>query len=302
MLRIAFPAMLLMLIAQAAGAGNQAADRTAEGPGYNEARWNPLHFKPAIETAKDEQCLACHAEILERRVREQSPAGVAASEVLAWYETLDTYAGEQDTFHRRHLVGDYAKQVMDLKCNTCHQGNDPREETANSHAGADPTLTQRKHVDPNICLMCHGKFPYQNMAGVPGPWLESGAAFQNNCLLCHAVFRTHRHQVNYLKADAIEALAKEKLDVCFGCHGGRPWYRISFPYPRHAWPGMAAAVPDWAKDRPTESEARFLVEANEVESAQAPAAATQTPDPSAQPEPAPETGHASDAEPQGDKQ
>jgi hypothetical protein len=95
--------------------------------------------------------------------------------------------------------------------------------------------------------------------GVPGPWLEAGLAFQNNCMLCHATFRTNRHNVNYLKADAIEALAKEKEDVCFGCHGGRPWYRISYPYPRHAWPTMATVVPDWAKDRPTESEPRFLV-------------------------------------------
>ena len=36
-------------------------------------------------------------------------------------------AGEQETFHRRHLVTDYAREVMDLRCNTCHQGNDPRE-------------------------------------------------------------------------------------------------------------------------------------------------------------------------------
>ena len=72
-------------------------------------------------------------------------------------------------------------------------------------------------------------------------------------------FRTNRHNVNYLKPQAIEQLAGEKQDVCFGCHGGRPWYRISYPYPRHAWPGMAEPVPDWAKDRPVESEPRFLI-------------------------------------------
>ena len=139
-----------------------------------------------------------------------------------------------------------------------------------SHAGGDSTLTQRKHVDPNTCLMCHGQFTYQNM-GVPGPWPEFGAAFQNNCLLCHVTFRTNRHQVNYLKADAIEELAKEDADVCYGCHGGRAWYRIGFPYPRHPWPGMAEAVPDWAKDRPAESEARFLVGASKPNAEQQPA-------------------------------
>jgi hypothetical protein len=106
--------------------------------------------------------------------------------------------------------------------------------------------------------MCHGQFPYQNM-GVPGPWREFGAAFQDNCLLCHVTFRTNRHQVNYLKPEAIETLAKENGDVCFGCHGGRAWYRISFPYARHPWTGMPEGIPDWAKDRPTQSAPRFLV-------------------------------------------
>ena len=47
-------------------------------------------------------------------------------------------------------------------------------------------------------------------------------------------------------------------DTCFGCHGGRSWYRIAYPYPRNAWPGMPTDMPDWARDRPTQSEARFL--------------------------------------------
>lgn len=285
MLRTGLSAMLLALLVQPASADTQ----TIEGLSYEQARWHPLHFKPAIETAKDEECLACHAEVLKKGVSTASPAGVEASEVLAWYETLDTYQGDQETFHRRHLVTDYANQVMDLRCNTCHQGNDPREETAISHAGGDPTLTQRKHVDPNICLLCHGQFPYQNM-GVPGPWLEFGHAFQNNCMLCHVTFRTNRHQVNYLKSDNIEALAKEKEDACFGCHGGRPWYRISYPYPRHPWPGMSEVVPDWAKGRPAESEARFLVG---VDTAQAtPAAESAKPKAEAEPK----------AEPKGETQ
>jgi hypothetical protein len=49
--------------------------------------------------------------------------------------------------------------------------------------------------------------------------------------------------------------------VCYGCHGGRQWYRISFPYPRHSWAGMPEETPDWAKNRPTESEARFRIPA-----------------------------------------
>ena len=225
---------------------------------HQDAIWHPLHFKPAIETATDEQCLECHKEVLEVTVRESSPAGVTAAGSLAWYQTLGTYAGDQETLHRRHMVTDYAKQVMDMKCNTCHQGNDPRDENPGSSATADGALTLRKHVDPNVCLMCHGKFPYQYM-GVPGPWTEFKVAFQDNCLLCHAGFRTNRHNVNYLKADAIEEMAKTDNDVCYGCHGGRAWYRITFPYPRHPWPGSAGEVPEWAKGRPTQSEPRFLV-------------------------------------------
>lgn len=227
------------------------------GEDYLAAKWDPIHFKPAINQATDAQCLKCHKEILDRKVRAASPAGVKASEALAWYQTLDTYKGDQETFHRRHLLGDYAKQVMDLKCNTCHQGNDPREETANSSATGDSTLTQRKMVDPNICLMCHGQFPAQYM-GIPGGWRQSGKLFNNTCLTCHASIRTHRHRVNFLKPQNIEKLGAKDSDVCFGCHGGRAWYRISYPYPRHAWKGMAPQVPDWAKGRPTESQPRFL--------------------------------------------
>jgi hypothetical protein len=223
---------------------------------YLRAKWDPIHFPPAIDTATDAQCLACHQEILDRRVRDASPAGVKTSDTLAWYQTLSTYSGEQDSFHRRHLLGDYAQQVKDLRCNTCHQGNDPREETASSAADGLAFLTQRKSVDPNICLMCHGQFPYKSMA-LPGSWPTLRDGFANNCLLCHAAIRTNRHQVNYLKPAAIEAAGKTDGDVCYGCHGGRAWYRINYPYPRHTWTGMPTAVPDWAKDRPTESETRF---------------------------------------------
>lgn len=229
---------------------------------YENARWDPIHFKPAIDRASDDQCLACHKEVLENSTRQQSPAGVKANEVLAWYQTLDTYQGEQDTFHRRHLVSDYAKQVMSLKCNTCHQGNDPREETAQSSSDASDRLIQRKQVNPEVCLMCHGKHNSQVMGLPPGSWIETGEVFKHNCLTCHAVIRTHRHRVNFLKADAIEKAAQANKDVCYGCHGGRAWYRISYPYPRHDWPNSGGVVPDWASDRPTQSQSRFLENPN----------------------------------------
>ena len=224
---------------------------------YQAALWDPIHFKPLIETATNEQCLACHQKILERRPLEQSPAGVKADQVLAWYQTLDTYEGEQDTFHRRHLVGPLATELMDMKCTTCHQGHDPREEAPIPPVAGDAGFTLRKVVNPDTCLMCHGKMNYIIM-GLPSPWTESTELFSNNCLTCHAAFRTVRHQVNFLKPDAIEKAGAESGDSCYGCHGGRSWYRIEYPYPRHAWPGMPEAVPDWAKDRPTESDPRFL--------------------------------------------
>ncbi len=227
--------------------------------GYERSRYDPMHFKPAIDSATDRECLNCHQEIIDRNTREQSPAGVLASDTLAWYQTLSTYEGNQDTFHQRHLVGPMAQKYMNMRCNTCHQGNDPREETVGSSATERIAPVQRKMVDPNICLMCHGKFPYEVMIGLTGPWSESGIPFANNCMACHAVFRTQRHQVNFLQSDSIETDGAANGDVCYGCHGGRAWYRIAYPYPRHAWPGMSPQIPDWAKDRPTESDPRFLI-------------------------------------------
>ncbi len=251
---MSMPAFRLLL----AGACCLLLSTTAVARDYLDARWNPIHFKPAISKASDAQCLECHQEIIERKVRATSPAGVAQQDTLAWYQTLTTYTGaKQETFHRSHMQGEYASQVMDLKCNTCHQGNDPREETANSSATGDHTLTQRKMVDPNICLMCHGQFEFKNM-GLPGHWNEFGKIFNNSCLTCHAAIRTNRHQVNFLKADNIEKLGANNADVCFGCHGGRAWYRIAYPYPRNAWKGMPD-TPEWARNRPTESDPRFRI-------------------------------------------
>ena len=226
---------------------------------YQSARYDPIHFKPAIDKATDADCLKCHQEVLDTNTRDASPAGLKKVSTLAWYQTLDTYDGEQMTFHQRHLTAPFIKKVANMSCTTCHQGNNPRDEVSGTAADSPTNLTMRKMVDPNTCLMCHGQFPYQNM-GLPGPWHESGAAFQNNCLLCHAAIRTTRHKVNFLNAAGIEQEGVANSDSCYGCHGGRAWYRTSFPYPRHAWAGAGATVPDWAKNRPTESDLRFLIE------------------------------------------
>lgn len=236
---------------------------------YDAARWHPIHFAPRIEKASDGECLACHAEVLKQDVRSASVAGVKADSVEAWYQTLDTYKGPQATFHQRHMSTPMAKELMNLSCNFCHKGNDPREEAAGSSATTTLSATGkhdlRKMVSTtDTCLLCHGAFPAQNM-GLDGKWSElregmESAEAPNGCLTCHAdQFRTVRHQVSYLKADAIEAAAKAgSSDVCYGCHGGRQWYRISYPYPRHAWPGMdTSSVPDWAKNRPAQSDARY---------------------------------------------
>ncbi|PLX39618.1 MAG: hypothetical protein C0606_03740 [Hyphomicrobiales bacterium] len=252
------------IVVAAADTAKAAPAETSPAKSYDSARWDPIHFKPAIDKATDEDCLACHKEILERTPQEASPAGVKASETLAWYQTLDTYSGDQMTFHQRHLTSPFAKQVMNLSCTFCHQGNDPREESPGPHvAGAEAgAFTLRKMVNPETtCLRCHGQYDYELMG--TGPWHEFRADLEdeespNGCLSCHEeLFRTVRHQVTYLNAEAIEEAAKKGSDVCYGCHGGRAWYRISYPYPRHAWPDMDEEIPDWAKDRPTESEARF---------------------------------------------
>lgn len=232
--------------------------------------YSPLHFKPGIDTATDEQCLSCHKEILDDKVRPTSPAGVEAASSLAWYQLVGTYSGDQETFHRRHLVTPLAKQLMNLKCNTCHQGHDPRDEAPGSSATApspnDAAFTLRKQVNPEtVCLKCHGQMTQpEEVMGLTGPWPKVKHLFQNDCMPCHASTRTNRHKVDYLNAAAIEAAAiagkgdSTGGDVCYGCHGGRPWYRIAYPYARNPWPEMPDGMPEWAKLRPTHSESRFL--------------------------------------------
>lgn len=244
--------------------------RKALAGDYEVARWHPIHFKPAIDTSTKADCLTCHAEILGTKVLAASPVGQKADEMLAWYQTLDSYSGKQESFHWRHLESPLAQQVMKLECNFCHQGHDPREQsphvtvsakdlTANN--GAAP-FTLRKRVNPTeTCLRCHGSFPVKSME-LPGPWHEVRADMEpegtpNGCLTCHANIRTERHKVSYLKADGIETAAENSSDTCYGCHGGRQWYRISYPYPRTPWPDMPTELPDWAKGRPTKSDPRY---------------------------------------------
>jgi len=237
---------------------------------YETARYHPLHFSPEIQSADDRQCLVCHQEVLENEPLAKSPAGVDAGSALAWYQTLDTYAGEQMSFHQRHLTSKFANEVMDLSCNFCHQGNDPREEhpdmMPNAANKTDPPFTLRKMVNPSdTCLRCHGAMPDTvGIMNLPGPWPEIRHLFEpegtvNGCLTCHGVaFRTERHHVNYLKAANIEDAAKNSSDVCYGCHGGRAWFKISYPYPRTPWPLMdTKKTPEWAVGRPIESDPRY---------------------------------------------
>ena len=241
---------------------------------YQRATYHPIHFPPMIETASNEECLACHQEILANDVRDASPAGVKAAETMVWYQTLDTYAQGQSDFHWRHMQSDFARSVMNLQCTFCHKGNDPREESPDMMptrdaflASAIPEFTLRKMVNPSeTCLLCHGAMPDPELImGLGGPWHEvrvdlEYAEAPNGCLSCHAeTFRTNRHNVTYLKAATIEELARAGTsDTCYGCHGGRAWYRIPYPYARTPWPLMdAETVPDWALDRPTQSKPEY---------------------------------------------
>ena len=240
---------------------------------YERARFHSLHFAPAISKARDAECLVCHQDILKAKTQSESPAGVEAAKAIAWYQTLDTYSGDQAMFHWRHMESPYAKQVMNLSCNFCHRGNDPREESADMEPGrkafsasvGKPAFTLRKMVNPSeTCLRCHGAMPSpEEIMGLGGPWHEVRGDMEsedapNGCLSCHAdTFRTVRHRVTYLKAKSIEEAAQTSSDVCYGCHGGRAWYRIAYPYPRTPWPDMDPEVPDWAKGRPTASDSQY---------------------------------------------
>jgi len=243
-----------------------------KGIDYERARYHPIHFPPMIDTASNEQCLTCHQDILDHKPLEVSPAGVPAEDTIAWYQTLDTYQGDQASFHWRHMESDFAKSVMNLECTFCHKGNDPREESpdmmprrAAFSASKTPEFTLRKMVNPSTtCLLCHGGMPdVDEIMAIGAPWPEARVDFEdednpNGCLMCHTDIRSNRHNVTYLNAATIEELGQNgSSDSCYGCHGGRQWYRISYPYARHPWLDMDEEVPEWAADRPTQSDPQY---------------------------------------------
>jgi nitrate/TMAO reductase-like tetraheme cytochrome c subunit len=219
---------------------------------YLRARHNPLHFQPAALQAGDDQCLACHREVLDDRVGAQAAA-------------FPELGKDPETFHRRHLLAPRARQLMDLRCNTCHEGHDPRDEAPGTSAtAAPPHLVLRKQVNPETtCLKCHGRLDWRAM-GLEGPWPAVRGKHPAGCLECHDKTRTTRHRVSYLNAAAIEADGRKDVESCHTCHGGLAWYRIAYPYPRHPWPGMPAETPAWARDRPGASEPRFARPAGTV--------------------------------------
>jgi hypothetical protein len=132
------------------------------------------------------------------------------------------------------------------------------DEASGSADDTQPGLTLRKSVDPEICLMCHGKFDYRVMAGLSGDWTEVREQFKNDCVTCHKESRTVRHKLNFLNEEEIEKAGEESSDSCYGCHGGRAWYAIAYPYVRRPWlERMPAVPPEWAVGRPTEYDERF---------------------------------------------
>ena len=105
-----------------------------------------------------------YGEVLEDKVRETSPAGIKAADSKAWYQQVSTYTGEQDTFHRRHLLTPMAKELMNLSCNTCHQGHDLPETN---------TASFRLQL-PNRCGNCHPKLSSRYAMSIHGELTELG--------------------------------------------------------------------------------------------------------------------------------
>ena len=88
MIRGILVCLLVLLSACGDGKGGkgqltEAKDNAAETEGrLLRATYSPLHFKPAIDAATDEQCLACHKEVLEDKLRVASP--LARGRQTAW--------------------------------------------------------------------------------------------------------------------------------------------------------------------------------------------------------------------------
>jgi hypothetical protein len=206
-----------------------------DGEWKSNARRTPVHFPPLASRTDDSVCLACHWDQIFESPRVAAPAGLLREDAGAWYQELSTYAGRQESFHWRHYSGDYARDVLRLRCNTCHHGHDPLEQAALSESGE--TVALRKRVNPMLCLKCHGRFPDHDPL-ITLPWEEARRDFDGNCLVCHAADAARRHQARFLARERIERRAAESSDVCYGCHGGRAWYRVS------ASAGSGAAGPE----------------------------------------------------------
>ena len=65
-------ANLVAILFALTGMSVQADIQTVQGLTYEQARWHPLHFKPASETASDEQCLG----LSRRGIGEERPCGI----------------------------------------------------------------------------------------------------------------------------------------------------------------------------------------------------------------------------------
>jgi hypothetical protein len=205
---------------------------------YQRARFDPIHFQPAIAQASDAQCLACHEEVLKPSMREQSPAGVKAA-TTAWYQQTNTYQGAQETFHRRHLSTPLARSLMDLRCNTCHEGHDQRDEhplssaTSQRNGGFPAQARESRNHLPQV--------PWPDELQRDGPARALAQEQGDVPEQLPAVPRGdphHRHQVNYLKAEAIEAAATGNAATCAtAATAAAPG--IASPTPIRATPGKA---------------------------------------------------------------
>jgi hypothetical protein len=81
---------------------------------------------------------------------------VRAADSLAWYQLTSTYSGEQDSFHRRHLVTPMAKQLMNLNATpvikATTRAKKPRALGDGATPQADAGFTLRKQVNPETDL------------------------------------------------------------------------------------------------------------------------------------------------------
>lgn len=173
----------------------------------------------------DGRCRACHANQLDHVPRRTSPAGLDRDDARAPYQRLDTYAGEQSSFHWRHRNSPYASEVMRMQCQSCHLGRDPDLPALQADDPRYP-VALRKRVNPALCVNCHGQFP-DHRAAFAGNWAQARNQFDGNCLVCHQADATRRHRSPLLAREEIERRGARSGDACYGCHGGRAWYAVS---------------------------------------------------------------------------